>query len=151
MPLQEIALGALSDAIQDAGRRRQIVDDAVRVIDAEVGDKRGMSGLAVKAGFKVVKGFKPGIIPQAVNGLLDDFAACVDPFYERCGEGDLRANFVRHGAEIADALLGITDQRAARSRHRTLKKAYGKLRPQGKKHTIAAMPRVADLVKRHVS
>lgn len=145
-------MGALFDAAQDPVRRRRIVDDGVAVIDAEVDDKSGVTGLAVKAGFKVVKGVKPGIIPQAMNNLLDDFARKVDPFYDEfkaSGQADLRTYFVRRGNEIAEALLAITDDRAARSDHRTLKSAYQKLRPQAVKHVVAAMPRVADLVRKH--
>ena len=39
---------------------------------------------------------------------------------------------------------------SCKAAHRTLKKAYFKLRPQGKKHTVEAMPAVAGLVQRHV-
>ncbi len=147
-------MGALSDAIKDPARRRAIVDDGVRTIDAEVASKRGISGLAVKAGFKVVKKVKPGIVGEALNSFLDDFAAAVDPHYDSfksSGESDVRAFFTRNASEISDALLGIVDRRAERAKHRTLKKAYYKLRPQGKKHTMEAMPRVASMVERNVS
>lgn len=145
-------MGALSEAIKEPARRRAIIDDGIRVVDQEVGRKSGMSGLAVKAGFKVVKGVKPGIIGEALNMFLDDFSAKVDPYYDRCVEsgGNLRAYFVANADAIADDLLGIVDSRAERAKHRTLRKAYFKLRPQGKKHTIEAMPAVAGLVERHV-
>jgi hypothetical protein len=146
-------LGALSDVIKDPARRRAIIDDGVGVIDGEVARKGGLSGLALKAGFAVVKGVKPGIIGEALNMFLDDFAARVDPHYDAwkaSGQGDLRGYFVRHADPIADSLLTIVDGRAERSRHQTLRKAYYKLRPEGKKHTIEAMPAVADLVRRHV-
>ena len=146
-------MGALSDVIKDPARRRAIIDDGVRVIDAEVSRKGGLSGLALKAGFAVVKGVKPGIIGEALNMFLDDFAAKVDPHHEAwraSGKGELRSWFVSHADAIADSLLQIVDGRAERSRHQTLRKAYYKLRPEGKKHTIEAMPAVADLVRRHV-
>ena len=145
-------MGALSEAIKEPARRRAIIDDGVRVVEAEVSSKRGMSGLAVKAGFKVVKGVKPGIIGEALNMFMDQFAEKVDPHYDRCQEsgGNLRAYFVAHADVIADDLLSIVDGRANRAKQRTLKKAYFKLRPQGKKHTIEAMPAVAGLVQRHV-
>ncbi len=145
-------MGALSEAIKDPKKRRAIIDDGVKVVEQEVSSKRGMSGMAVKAGFRVVKGVKPGIIAEALNSFLDQFAVKVDPYYDRCREsgGNLRAYFVAHSDAIADDLLSIVDARAERAKHRTLKKAYFKLRPQGKKHTIDAMPAVAGLVERHV-
>ncbi len=146
-------MGALSEVIKDPARRRAIIDDGVRVVEAEVASKRGMSGMAVKAGFRVVKGVKPGIIGEALNSFLDQFADRVDPYYDLCQEqgGSLRAYFVANSDAIADDLLGIVDARAERAKHRTLKKAYFKLRPQGKKHTVEAMPAVAGLVERHVN
>lgn len=147
-------MGALTDVIQDSEKRRAVIDDGTRIIDLEVKDKKGVSGMAVKAGFRVVKGVKPGIIPQALNGLLDDFCAAVDPFYDdyrESGRSDISAYFVERGDEIADALLSITDERAEKNDHRTLRKAYYKLRPQAEKHVLAAMPRVAGLVERHVA
>lgn len=146
-------MGALSDVIKEPARRRAIIDDGIGVIDAEVSRKGGFSGMALKASFAVVKGVKPGIVGDALNMFLDDFAAKVDPHYDAwkaTGQGELRAYFIRHADPIADSLLAIVDARAERSRHQTLKKAYYKLRPEGKRHTIEAMPAVADLVRRHV-
>ena len=146
-------MGALTEAIKDPARRRAIIDDGVRVVDQEVSRKSGMSGFAVKAGFRVVKGVKPSIVGEALNMFLDDFAIKVDPYYDRCQQagGNLRAFFVSNSEAIADDLLGIVDARAQRAKHRTLKKAYFKLRPQGKKHTKEAMPAVAGLVERHIT
>jgi hypothetical protein len=146
-------MGALSQALQDPSKRRRIVGDGVTLIETEVSRKTGLSGLAVKAAYKVVKGLKPGIIPAALDQLLDDFALKVDPFYESfkaSGEADHRAWFVRKGGEIAEALLAITDERAEHSSHRTLRGAYYKLRTEARKHVMEAMPGVADLMKKNV-
>ena len=105
-------MGALSDLIQDPVKRKAVVNDSVRAIDAEVAGKRGLSGAVVKAGFKMVKGVSPGFIPMALDHLLDDFARQVDPFYTdwKDGEnGSLDSYFQRRAPEIADALLTITD------------------------------------------
>jgi len=145
-------VGALSDAVKDPARRRRVIEDAERVIEAEVADKTGFTGLAVKAGYKVVKGIRPGMIPMSLDNLIDDFCAQVDPFWEKflaSGEKDARGFFVRNGAAVAQALLSITDGRARRTDHRVLRSAYERLRPEGVRHVIAAMPRVADLVRRH--
>ncbi len=146
-------MGALSDAAKDPVRRRRIIEDGERLIEQEVADKGGFTGLAVKAGYKVVRGIRPGMIAMALDNLLDDFCAQVDPFHERfqaSGEKDVRAFFVRNGNAIAQALLSITDGRARRADHRVMKAAYEKLRPEAVRHVTAAMPRLADLVRRHV-
>ncbi len=147
-------MGALTDVIADETRRRAVCDDGVEAIKAEVKSKRGLTGVAVKAGFKAVQGVKPGFIPMALNHLLDDFAAQIDPFYDAWqtdGSGTLRDYFRSNDVKIANALLSITDERGKNAKSRTVAKAYQKLRPQAVNHTAAAMPRVADLVSKHVS
>lgn len=146
-------MGALADAATDPVRRRRIIEDAERLIDQEVSEKSGLSGLAVRAAYKVVKGIRPGMIRMSLENLLDDFCAQIDPFWDRfrdSGEADARAFFVKNGHAVAEALLSITDGRARRADHRVLKGAYERLRPEAVRHVTAAMPRVADLVRRHL-
>lgn len=144
----------LAEQLLTEEKRPQVVADSVQVIEDEVKSKKGASGLMIKAGFKTVKAFKRGILPDVVNALLDDFVKKLEPFYQRHLEedgGDFRAFVVREADSIAEALLGITDERAERSRHKTLVKAYKKLRPQGHKQVVAAMPRVGAMLNRHVA
>lgn len=146
-------MGSLVEVIKDDAKRRVVVDDCVALIEAEVHDKSGLSGAGIKLGYKTVSGLKPGMIPMAMNHLLDDFAAKVDPFWQDCQKQgkDARTFFTGKKVEIANALLGITDDRARRSSHKVLVGTYHKLRPMAVEHVGAAMPRFADLVKKHAS
>ncbi len=140
---------------QDPEKRKKVIKDATQVLEAEVADKSGMTGLAVKGVFKVIKNFQPGFIPKAIDDLLDEFVGRVEPFYEQWvsdpGGRDLRGHFVQNGSDVADALLGVTDERAKHSKHKQLVKAYGKLRPRGKQHVQAAMPRVGEMIDRQTA
>lgn len=146
-------MGSLVEVIKDDAKRRVVVDDCVALIEAEVADKSGLTGTGIKLGYKTVKGLKPGMIPMAMNHLLDDFAARVDPYWLDCQKQgkDPRGYFTGKKGEIANALLGITDARAQRSSHKVLVGTYNKLRPMAVDHVGAAMPRFADLVKKHAS
>ncbi len=144
---------AIEDKLSDPAQRSAIVRDAEQVLRAEVADKGGLTGVAVKASFKMIGGLKPGLIPLTIDALLEDFARQLDPFYrewvqEPAGRS-CRDHFVSRGAAVADALLSITDERARLSKHRAMVKAYNKLRPKGHQHVVAAMPRVGSLVERH--
>jgi hypothetical protein len=142
--------------LSDASKRPAILSDCERVIEDEVKSKGGLSGVAIKGGYKVVKKVKPGIIREVMDGLLDDFVDRVEPFWVQhrdAGDGDpskFGEHLRRHASEVADALLGITDDRAKRAKQRTLKGAYEKLRPQAKKHVQEAIPRVAGMLQRHL-
>lgn len=146
-------MGSLVETVKDAVRRRLVVDDCVALIEAEVEEKRGLKGRAIKLAYRTVKGLKPGMIGMAMDGLLDDFAARLDPFWQECQAtgAEPRDFFVRRKAEVADALLGITDDRARKSPHKVLVSAYTRLRPQAAEHIGVAMPRVAQLLVKHAS
>ena len=105
----------LSEKLLNDDDRPSVIDDCVALIDAEVASKKGIGGLAIKTAFKTVKAVKPGVIPDAVNFLLDDFVEKLEPFYgqfTQSDESDLTSYIVRHADQVADSLLGITDARA---------------------------------------
>lgn len=145
-------MASLAAVIQDPARRRAVVDDGVTVIEAEVADKSGLSGLAIKGAFGMVQKVKPGFVGGALNHLLDDFAKKIDPIWQAAGAqgGDQAANFQKRGPEVAEALLSITDGRA-RGASGPVRSTYDKLRPEASKHVQSAMPRLSGLLKRHAS
>jgi hypothetical protein len=141
----------LASVLADPTRRRAVIDDSVQLIEDEVHGKGGLSGMALKAGYRAVKAIKPGVIHASVDMLLPDFAPAVDPFYVKAkASGDVRRYFVANADAIADALLGVTDRRAERAKQELMKKTYGGLRPMAKRHTAEAVPRLADLIAKHV-
>ena len=144
-------MGSLVEVVKDSAKRARVLDDCERLIESEVEDKGGLTGLAVKAAYKSVRSLRPDMIRASMDALLDDFSMQVDPFWADCqARAEVpRAYFVRRQNDVANALLHITDQRAERSQHKVLVKAYGGLRPKAVEHIGAAMPRFADLMQRH--
>jgi hypothetical protein len=141
----------LAEVLADPAREGAVVQDSARLIREEVDGKGGLSGMALRAGYKAVCAVKPGIIEEALRHLLPEFAPAIDPHYESArAHGDVPAYFVQHGDSIAESLLRVTDQRSARSKNAAVKRAYDTLRPQAHKHTVEAMPRLARLIARHV-
>lgn len=133
--------------------RQIVIDDTVQLIDDEVAQKSGLSGMAIKGGYKVVKRLKPNMIEEAVDHLLDDFSEALDPLYQDFLEDDRTTTFEAylqdHDGQAAEDLLGITDARAEKADNRVLKKTYGKLRGQAEKHVRQALPGVGRLIDRH--
>ncbi len=142
---------SLKDLAQAGDKRADVIDDACHVLDQEVADKGGLTGVAIKAGYKLVQSVKPGFVRHVVDDLLDEFLDALDPIYQEAVSakkrpGDhLRANRER----VADALLAITDRRAEQAQRKTLRSMYDKLRPSAKKHVEAAAPRLGDLLDKH--
>ena len=138
----------LQESLLNPTNRPLVITDSVQLIDEEVGN----SGLIIKGAYKVVTAFKSGIIPDAVDTLIDDFVIRLEPFHNdfvAAGGGSFGAYLAGRGAEVANALLGVTDDRAAQSDRKTLKSAYEKVRPSGAKNIEAALPKLGKLVEKY--
>ncbi len=146
-------MASLREQLADGDKRPKVIDDACKVLDQEVADKGGISGLAIKGAYKIVQGVKPGFVSEAVDGLLDDFLDALDPLYQEAAGKKVAAGVhLRDNAgRAADALLAITDNRATRAKSQVVRSAYERLRPMAKKQVEAAMPRLADLLNRHAA
>jgi uncharacterized protein (DUF2267 family) len=143
-------MSTLKDILSRPGARPQVIRDCEQIVDEEVSSK-GLAGIPIKAAYAVVKAIKPGFIPEVIDGLLDDFADRLDPLYQAAkSKGEpIPTYFAAHAGEAAEALLGITDQRAQRAKNAVVKTAYEKMRPMAKKHTEAAIPRVSKMIAKH--
>jgi len=141
-------MGTLSELVSEPTKRKQLIDEALRVVDAEVSDKGGLGGMAIKAAYAMAKGVAPGIMPKILDTLADEFLDALQPFYDEAKQKGvaLKALLANRSAEAANALLAITDQRAAKEDGGALKKGYEKLRPTAQKHVEAAVPRLAELI-----
>lgn len=143
----------LKDILLEAGKRRAVVDDCVRLVEEQVDQKSGLTGIAIKGAFALVKTVKPGFLAEAIDHLLDEFVEHLEPHHARAvsAGGDVETYFRAHAAEVADSLLGVTDSRARHARNATLKKAYARLRPSGQKHVESAVPGIAKILAKHTS
>ena len=141
---------SLKSALLDSATRPTVVADLAELVDSEVSKK----GIAVKSGYGLVKKIKPGIIGSAIDSLMDDFVQRLEPFYAdfaAAGSGSFGDYLAGRSDEVSDALLSVTDERAERSQRETIKKVYGKLRPQGKKNVEEALPALGALIQKHAS
>ncbi len=142
---------SLQEAVADPTKRKAVIADCVTVIDQEVAGKGGVSGFAVKAAYRLVKGFKPGFVPDTVDSLLDDFTKKLQPLADEADRKGVSVSnyFLENRSTVADALLSVTDERAKRSKHGAIKGAYERLRSSAKKHVEEALPRVAKLIEKY--
>ncbi len=142
---------SLPEVLTSDAKKQSVVEDCVHLIDDEVKDKGGLTGLAIKAGYSAVKGVKPGFVKNVVTDLLPEFASALDPIYqEALSKGQKpAAYFDANASRAADALLGITDAKAARSSSSVVKGTYDKLRGTAKKNVEAAIPRLGKLVEKY--
>lgn len=141
----------LPELLTQDDKRSHVVQDCLSLIDAEVADKSGISGMAIKAGYRAVKGIKPGFLEKVVHDLLPEFAGAMDPIYQEAvtAEQPVRSHFEANQSRLADALLAITDERARRTNSGVVKATYERLRGSAKKNVEAAVPRLGTLIEKH--
>ncbi len=141
----------LTSALDDPERKKAVIADAERFIDQEVASKGGLSGAALRAGYKAFLKLKPNMVRGALRRLLPEFAPVLEPHWERAvSSGDPRAYFRDRDGEVADALLGVTDGVADRATNKVVLRLYRSLRGTARDHVRAAVPRIPDLIEPHV-
>jgi hypothetical protein len=143
----------LSEQLLRPEAKPYVIDGCCKLVEREVASKRGLSGVAVKAGFAVVTKVKPGFVRDVVTALLPEFAASLDPLYEQCaseGGGSAVEVFARRvtsdRARTAEALLGVTDRRIGGARP-AVQRAYEKLRPNARENVEAALPGLVETIR----
>lgn len=143
---------SLLEVSKDSAKRPSLVQAITDLIDREVASRGGLSGVAIKGGYSVVKKLNNGrLIPDVVDGLLNEFVTAIEPLHEEHrnkGGGPFGPFLTQNQARAVQALLGVTDSRARRTSHTVLKKTYEKLRPMAEKQVSEALPGVAQVVDR---
>ncbi len=143
----------LPESLLDPQRRPDVVRDCVALVDSEVERKSGISGFAIKQGYKVVKKLDHGhMVPKAVNDLLPDFAAALEPMHARFradGRGTFASFMLGKEPEAADSLLAVTDGKAQHAKNAVLKGIYNQLRPTAKRNLEASVGALAGVIDRY--
>ncbi|HKA86671.1 MAG TPA: hypothetical protein VKE22_03360 [Haliangiales bacterium] len=145
----------LAEKLIDPSRRARVIEACLRLIDDEVKSKGGLSGIAVKGAYGVVKAVKPKFVPEVVDGMLDEWVEKLEPFWGTWtaeGGGKSFPDYLTgRKSDVAEALLGVTDGRARQSRNGSVRRMYDKMRPTAKKHVEEAVPRLGRMVEKEMA
>lgn len=146
---------SLFDLIKSSTDRLTLIKDCIELIDKEVHVRGGLSGLAIKTAYHVVKKIKPTIMQEVMDHLLDGFVNQLDPIYHRFQtQSHTHESFanmmIAEKQQVALALLKNTDEKAENATQLTLKTAYLKLRPSAIQQVETSVPALAELIQRHI-
>ncbi|TAF08668.1 MAG: hypothetical protein EAZ77_06555 [Nostocales cyanobacterium] len=140
----------LSDELLNSNDKALLVEDCCTLIDQQVQNKSGISGITLKSAFAAIKGIKPGYISDVVEQLLPPCLNAIDPIWNEGKEkGDPVGYLVNNSSVTADALLSITDVRAKQSNRSIVRGTYEKLRGSAKKHVEEAVPDFAKIIDKY--
>ena len=129
-----------------------VVADCLTLIDQEVSGKSGISGAAVKLAYKTAKTFAKGYLQNTMESLLPHLVTQLEPYwadFTASGASGFGDYLVKHGEEVSEALLSVTDAWAKESERPVIVRAYGTVRGGAAKHITAALPAVGALVEKY--
>ena len=145
-------MATLQDILLTPENKPHVIDDCLTLIDQEVKGKSGVSGTAVKLAYKTASAFASGYLRGMVELLAPDMIIELEPFwadFSTSGAGDFGDYLVKHGDEVSEALLSVTDRRAETSTRPAILKAYKTVRGGASKHVTAALPALGALVQKY--
>jgi hypothetical protein len=143
-------VATLQEILLSPENKPQVTADCLTLIQQEVSAKSGVSGTAVKLAYRTVNAFASGYVQSMVETLLPDMIAKLEPYwadFNASGASGFGDYLAKRGGEVSDALLSVTDERAAASDRPTIIKAYRSVRGGAVKHVAAALPAVGALVQ----
>lgn len=144
----------LHEILLAPGNRQQVVADCNALIEHEVAEKSGVSGTALKLAYKTANTFAPGHVRHIIGTLLPGMADHLQPFwadFNASGGSDFGDYLTKRGDEVAEAMLAVTDARAAASGRPVIVKAYRSVRGGAAKHIQAALPQLGDMVLKYAA
>jgi hypothetical protein len=129
--------------------RPKVIEETVGLIDSQVKTK----GFLIKGAYSTIKTIKKGFVAETVDALLDDWLGRLQPHYDKweTAKTSTFADYViARSDDVAEDLLKVTDERAARTSHTTAKKMYGRMRDSAKRNVVEAIPDLARLLEKHL-
>ncbi len=132
----------------------KVMADCYTLIEQEVSANSGIRGTALKLAYKTISAVAPGHVRYLMEAMLPPMVDQLEPFwadFTASGSSEFGDYLVKRGDEVAEALLTVTDARAAASGRPIVVKAYRAVRGGAGQHIGASLPRVGDLVARYAA
>jgi hypothetical protein len=130
--------------------RPLVLDDCVELIEAQVKQK----GFIIKSAYATIKAIKKRFVSETVDGMLDDWLMKLQPHYDRWSAqktSTFSDYMIARSDDVAEDLLSVTDERAAKTSHTTAKKMYDRMRDGAKKNVVEAIPALGKMLEKHLA
>jgi hypothetical protein len=145
-------MATLRDILLAPETQPTVINDGISLVDGQISDKSGISGVAVKIAYKTVVTFSPNHIHYMVEQLMPGMLEKLEPHWEQfqaSGGGSFGDYLAKNGEQVRESLLEVTDARAEGSGRPVIVKAYKTVRGGAAKNVQAALPDLGALVQKY--
>ncbi len=144
----------LKEILLSGERRSAVIASTVDLVGRRVAATKGVAGMAARGGLGVVKRVSPTFVEDAVSSLLPDFVGALEPFFSElkhngAGARELGGFLGARDSAVADALLGVTDEKISDARP-AVQSAYRRMRGAAHEHVRDAVPDLGDVLSEHL-
>lgn len=138
---------SLNTLIKDKSVKANIVADCTQLMDEQVAAKGGLSGMALKTAYKLIKGIGPKYVEGAIGRLLPEAFKALDPMWEEGLQNGTPVDYlIQNRSRTADLVLSVTDARMANKGEGILRSTYNKFRKSVKGDIEEAVPGLAKII-----
>lgn len=140
----------LSEALTAPQTKPAVVADLSGLIESQVGELRGLSGIAIKTAFAGAKRQDPQVVTKAANAYVGELGNVLQPLWDKfqaSGGNDFGAFLVANRAEAESAIVTAVDAGAPKSGQAAA--MYQRFKPQVVKLLGGALPELGAIIQKH--
>ena len=130
----------------------KFITECADLIESHVHNRSGFKGIAYRTALGAAKKVKPDILKRSAGNLMPDMLEALEPLYQQfkqSADSDFSAFITKHREQAAEAVLSVTDNKAAHAENKTLRAGYKKLRGGAHDEIIALVPDLASLAAQY--
>lgn len=145
---------SLQEALLTEENAAPLIADCRALVEQELARKSGAAATGIKVAYKAVTAFAPGYYQGIIGGLLPPLVSKLEPFwadFTESGGSSFGDHLAKRGSEVAEALLSVTDEKAAISDKKAVVKAYRAVRGSALTNVEAALPNLGGLVQKYAA
>lgn len=142
-------MSTLSDLLLAPHQRDALISDCAKLIQNQIDNHAPMRRMALKAGISILNSIRQDGLRWAVERMLPEFIAALEPLYGRFKQSNDRdfSLFLRkHSEDAVEALLGAADKRARQVQSAVLRGGYARVRPMARAEVEEALPGLSKLI-----
>ena len=130
----------------------KFITECAALIETHVNQRKGFKGIAYRTALGAAKKVKPDILKRTARNLMPDMLEALEPIYQQfqqSSETNFSAFVSQHREKAAEAVLSVTDAKAANAENKTLRAGYSKLRGGAQDEVIELIPNLASLAAQY--